>query len=141
MRKVNSLEFDGLISSYKGPYLLKFGSKTCGPCNTMGPVLEKLSEQNPDFKILEIDTDESPELAALFSIRSIPALHFCKDREILYSLTGITPYRDLQYIVDNIDSEYFKEHGEFAATPTKKSYFTAILMCSIIAFIALLMIV
>ncbi len=107
----------------------------------MGPVLEKLSQQNPEFNILEVDTDESPELAALFNIRSIPALHFCKDREIIYSLNGITPFRDLQYIIDNIESEYFKEHGEFESTPEKKSYFNAILTCSILAFIVLLMVI
>ena len=139
MKKLSSQEFDQYIANIKGPYLLKFGSKTCGPCNTMGPVLEKLSQDNPNFNVLEIDTDESPELASLCNIRSIPALHFCEDREILYSLSGITPLRDLQYVINNIKSEHFLEHGEFQTAPKQKSYFNAILISSIIAFIALLM--
>lgn len=138
MERISSENFDSIINQLDSPYLLKFGSKTCGPCNTMGPVLEKLSEENPDFKVYEVDTDESPELAGSFEIKSIPAMHFCDGREIIYSLQGVTPFRDLQYIIHNINDPHLREHGEFKIEE-KKSHFGAILFVSIVAFIALLM--
>jgi thioredoxin 1 len=137
MIKVSSTEFDLEIAKSNSPYLLKFGSKTCGPCNIMKPVLEKLTQENPDFKIFDIDTDESPELASHFEIRSVPTMHFCEGREIIYSTYGVTPYKDLQFVVDNINDPYLRLHGQFNVEQ-KKSHFTAILIICIVAFIALL---
>ena len=138
MQKLNSNNFDSTIILLNSPYLIKFGSKSCGPCNTMGPVLQKLSAENPNFAVYEVDTDESPELASKFEIKSIPAMHFCEGREIIYSLQGLTPFKDLQFVIQNINNPHLREHGEFNIEQTK-SYFSPILIVSVIAFITLLM--
>ncbi len=140
IRKLESEHFETTVNTITGPYLLKFGSTTCGPCQMMIPVLEKLSAQNPDFPIFDIDTNESPELAAHFNIRSVPTMFFCEDREVIMDLNGLTPYKDLQYIIDNINDPYLREHGEFNVVK-KKDNFIPYLIAGIVAFILLLILI
>lgn len=137
MKKINSENFDTIVNTSKGPYLLKFGSPTCGPCQMMKPVLEKLTQENPNFPVYEIDTHESPELAQHFNIRSVPAMFFCEQREVIMELKGLTPYRDLQYTIDNINDPHLRQFGEFKIEK-KKDYFIPSLIVGIVLFMALL---
>lgn len=132
--------FDALISAQTRPYGIRFGSKTCGPCNTMIPVIEKVRQTNPNFNFFEVDTDEDPELASHFGIRSVPTIHICEEREILYSFHGITPFRDIQYLIDNINDPYFRTHGSFQVKDQKKSYTFEIIVIALIAIFASLFI-
>ena len=120
---LTSENFENSVNTINGPYIIKFGSKTCGPCNTMAPVLEKFREINPQVKLFEIDTDQSPELASHFEIRSVPTIHICEGREILYSFHGLTPLRDIEYVINNINDPHFREHGEFNMQQVKKTYY------------------
>lgn len=113
IQKITTENFDSIINTQTRPYFLKFGSKTCGPCNTMKPVLEALARNNQDNSVFEIDTDDSSELAEKFEIRAVPTIHLCEGREILYSFHGLTPLRDLEYALQNINDPYFRENGEF----------------------------
>lgn len=63
--------------NYSGekPAIIDFHAQWCGPCKMIGPVLEKL-EQNDDFILYKVDTDEEFELAQVFNIRSIPTIYF-----------------------------------------------------------------
>mgnify|MGYP004005108737 CR=1 FL=1 len=103
-------------------YLIKFSSPTCGPCQSMKPVFTQLEKDNPNLDIYEVDTSISPELAQHFTIRSVPTIHFCKGREILYTFNGATPLGNLQYVISNINDPYFLKHGEFKDSESNKSY-------------------
>ncbi|PIK15414.1 thioredoxin family protein [Halobacteriovorax sp. JY17] len=140
MKKVDSENFDTIVNTTRGPYLLKFGSTTCGPCQMMIPVLEKLAAENPDFPIYDIDTHESPELAEHFNIRSVPTMFFCEDRQVIMDLNGLTPYKDLQYIIDNINDPHLREYGEFKVDK-KKDNFIPFLILGIIVFVLLLILI
>ncbi|MGB5403208.1 MAG: thioredoxin domain-containing protein, partial [Robiginitalea sp.] len=48
----------------------------CGPCKMVAPILEQLSDENPDIIIYKVDTQVEQELAAVFQIRSIPSILF-----------------------------------------------------------------
>lgn len=65
--------------SYKGsrPAIIDFYADWCGPCRMLAPILEQVSAQYKGLvDIYKIDTEASPELAALFGIRGIPSLLF-----------------------------------------------------------------
>lgn len=144
LEKINSENFEEKIGQQKNPYFLKFGSKTCGPCNTMKPVLLALAENNPEFNVFEIDTDESSELAQKFEIRAVPTIHLCEEREILYSFYGLTPLRDLEYAVKNIDDPYFREHGEFKISKEaqKKNFkFEGLVILLVLIFVLLIFVI
>ncbi|MGB5508806.1 thioredoxin [Robiginitalea sp.] len=64
--------------NYKGekPAIIDFYADWCGPCKMVAPILEQLSDENPDIIIYKVDTQVEQELAAVFQIRSIPSILF-----------------------------------------------------------------
>ena len=77
MQKVNKEQFSNIIS--KGIVLVDFFAEWCGPCRTLGPLLEKLAVDFTDVNIIKVNVDEEKELAQNFEIRSIPAMLFFKN--------------------------------------------------------------
>ena len=73
----NAAEFDDAIK--EGLVLVDFFATWCGPCKMLSPVLEQLSEENPNVLVLKIDVDEVGPLAARFGIQAIPTLILFKD--------------------------------------------------------------
>ena len=136
--KVNSDNFDDHINRQKGPFFLKFGSKTCGPCNSMIPILEKFSNDNPDLAVFDIDTQESPDLAEKFEIRSIPTMHFCEGREVIYTFNGSTALGNLQYVKDNINDPYMRENGVFDTKTEAKDHTFSIIIAAVVTIFILL---
>ena len=78
LKHINSVqEFDQEIR--EGVVLVDFFATWCGPCKMLSPVLEQVSNENPDLKVLKIDVDEVSQLAAAYGIQSIPTLILFKD--------------------------------------------------------------
>ncbi|HNS05307.1 MAG TPA: thioredoxin domain-containing protein [Candidatus Saccharicenans sp.] len=62
-----------LMSGSSLPVLVDFFSPTCGPCQMMAPVLERLAKRRAgEIMVIKVDVDKYPELAARFSIQAVP---------------------------------------------------------------------
>ncbi len=72
----NEAQFDEEIKS--GKVLVDFNATWCGPCQMLKPSVERLGERD-DIKVLSVDTDENPGVAAKYDIYSIPTLILIKD--------------------------------------------------------------
>ncbi|GAB4016570.1 MAG: hypothetical protein Fur0010_16440 [Bdellovibrio sp.] len=132
MLRLNSENFEQTMNNEKGLFVIKFFSPTCGPCHTMTPVFKALDDQNPNVNVYEVDTQESPELAAHFGVRGVPYVVFCEDREVLYEFTGVTPLASLQHVINNINDPHFRETGELKVVESKKSWTFEIALAVII---------
>jgi len=96
------VKFKEVINQDK-PILVDFFAEWCGPCQTMGPVLEDLKTRVGDqAQILKIDVDQNPLAAAAFKVRSVPTLMLFKNGEILWRKSGLVGAKELeQIILDN----------------------------------------
>lgn len=60
----------------------------CGPCKTLSPIVDELSEQYEGIKFCKADAEEADELAAHFKVRNLPTLIFMKDGELIAKEAG-----------------------------------------------------
>lgn len=92
MKSVKSLnDYKTLLAQGK-PILLDFYADWCGPCQTLLPTVDKLSREfEGKIEIQKVNVDQNRELAANFGVRSIPALFFIKDSEVVDKSIGIQP--------------------------------------------------
>jgi len=74
------------------PAMVDFWAEWCGPCKTVGPVVEELAkEYEGKVKIAKMNVDENRETPAKFGIRSIPTLILFKGGEVAQTIVGAYP--------------------------------------------------
>jgi putative thioredoxin len=99
-----NFEQEVILKSKETPVLLDFWATWCGPCKTLGPILEKLADEfNGGFLLAKVDVDQEQQLAGYFQIRSVPTVMLLKDGQIVDGFPGALPEGQLR--------EFLKHHG------------------------------
>lgn len=94
---LEKFEVDVLLKSKQVPVLVDFWATWCGPCKTLGPVLEKLAaEFNGGFVLAKVDVDKEQQLAGYFQIKSVPTVMLVKDGQIVDGFPGALPEGQLR---------------------------------------------
>lgn len=92
-----SFSRDVIEASREAPVLVDFWAPWCGPCRVLGPILEKLeAEYGGRFRLVKINSDENPELAAQFRVRSIPYVVAFIDGQPVDAFVGVLPEGQLR---------------------------------------------
>ncbi|MBF5027949.1 thioredoxin family protein [Planobacterium oryzisoli] len=84
-----SAKFKELIESER-PVLIDFFATWCQPCKVQSSVLTSVKEQVGDAaRIVKIDVDQFPSIAAEYGVRGVPTLAIFKKGELLYKQSGV----------------------------------------------------
>ena len=86
--KVTESNFNEILDSGK-TVLLDFYAEWCGPCKMVSPIVDQISEKNPDIIVGKIDVDDQQEIAEKYGILSIPTLVVIKNGEVVNKGTGV----------------------------------------------------
>ncbi len=92
-----------LEPSKKLPVLVDFWAPWCGPCRTLGPVLDRVAATNRErFTLLKVNTDEHQDIAARFRVQSIPAVKLFDQGKVIAEFVGALPERQVLAWLDQV---------------------------------------
>ncbi|NNJ51602.1 MAG: thioredoxin [Ignavibacteriaceae bacterium] len=90
--EVKDFQKEVIEKSYDKPVLVDFWAEWCAPCKMLGPVIEKLAEENKnDWELVKVDTETNQETAANYGVRGIPNVKLFRNGEVINEFTGALP--------------------------------------------------
>ncbi|HET7487603.1 MAG TPA: thioredoxin [Acidimicrobiales bacterium] len=116
-----TFERDVLQRSYQVPVVVDLWAAWCGPCRTLGPILEKvIGETDGSVELAKVDVDANPMVAAQFRVQSIPAVFAVKDGQAVDSFIGAIPEAQVRQFVEGLarpkkEADILAEKGDEAS--------------------------
>jgi putative thioredoxin len=109
-----NFEAEVLNASFDQPVLVDFWATWCGPCKTLGPLIEKvIGEYAGAIKLAKVDCDKEQQLAAMFGVRSIPTVVLVRDGQLVDGFTGALPEAQLrEFLARHVQPGEGAEDGE-----------------------------
>src|SRR5712691_11988680 len=99
----DTFERDVLDRSTEVPVVVDLWAEWCGPCRTLGPILERVvAATDGKVELVKVDVDANPRVSTTFQVQSIPAVFALQDRKIVDSFIGALPEPAVQEFVDRL---------------------------------------
>jgi thioredoxin 1 len=99
---IQESEFDTFLTQEK-VLVVDFTATWCGPCRLVSPLIEQLAQEyNGRAKVVKVDVDANKPLFKKFGIRSIPAVLFFKDGELIEQIIGTSSYEQFSRTVNKL---------------------------------------
>jgi len=99
--EVKDFKAEVIERSREIPVLADFWAPWCGPCRALGPLLERMARQaNGRWELAKVNTEERPDLAAAYSIASIPAVKLFVNGEVKDEFVGALGEREIRRFLE-----------------------------------------
>src|SRR4051794_35074822 len=83
--------------SQRVPVVVDLWAEWCGPCKTLGPIIEKVvDDTNGEVVLAKVDVDANPQIGQAFRVQSIPAVYAIRNGEIVDSFIGAIPEQQVR---------------------------------------------
>lgn len=105
MADVTDATFDNEVieRSRQVPVIVDLWAEWCGPCKTLGPILEKVvSEAGGRVELAKVDIEANRGLAASFRVQSIPAVFAIRDGQVVDQFVGALPEAQVRQFVERV---------------------------------------
>jgi putative thioredoxin len=105
VKDVTTTEFqqEVLLRSREVPVLVDFWAEWCGPCKTLSPLLERLTDEaDGAFELAKVDVDANQELSGQFTVQSIPTIVAIKNGREVDRFTGALPEESIRTFIEGI---------------------------------------
>lgn len=113
-----NFEYEVIAFSKNVPVLVDFWAEWCQPCKSLSPILERLAlEMKGQIRLAKVNIDENPNLAKLYSVRSIPTVKAFIDGQITSEFVGAQPETRIREFISKltppspVDLEIEKGYG------------------------------
>ena len=116
-----TFERDVIQRSHEVPVVVDLWAAWCGPCRTLGPIIEKVvAETEGRVELAKVDVDANPMVSQAFRVQSIPAVYAIRDGKVVDSFVGALPEHAVREWVGRLapaksDADLLVEKGDEAS--------------------------
>src|SRR5207302_6268181 len=98
-----TFEKEVLDRSVEVPVVVDLWAEWCGPCRTLGPILEKVvGETDGKVVLAKVDVDANPRVSARFRVQSIPAVYALSNRQVVDHFVGALPEASVREFIGRL---------------------------------------